>query len=408
MTETPTLSTDHSRATLDGAHSHGTPTPGVPERDRSERLTSFDVADFPVPTGREEEWRFTPVSQLGTVFAAQPSAARLERTTSLPQGVTLTEITPDDARSRAVHAPSDLPAAAAASLAPQAVLLQVPAGFDSDEPVVVDLAGTGSADVVWDQVVVEVGANARVAIVVTHAGTATYSALLSVDVAEGAQVTFVTIQDWEPGAVHLAENDLQVGKDATLKHVVMTFGGALVRIPVNARLAGEGANLELVGAYFTDAGQHQEHRLFVDHAVPRARSRATYKGALQGDGAHAVWVGDVLIRAEAEGTDTYELNRNLVLTPGARADSVPNLEIETGEIEGAGHASATGRFDDEQLFYLMARGIPEIEARRLVVHGFFAELVAEIGVPSIEARLLASIEKELAQAPSQAATNGAA
>ena len=111
------------------------------------------------------------------------------------------------------------------------------------------------------------------------------------------------------------------------------------------------------------------------------RSRVTYKGALQGEGAHTVWVGDVLIRADAEGTDTYELNRNLVLTDGARADSVPNLEIETGEIAGAGHASATGRFDDEQLFYLQARGIPEDEARRLVVRGFFAELVQQIGVP---------------------------
>jgi hypothetical protein len=95
----------------------------------------------------------------------------------------------------------------------------------------------------------------------------------------------------------------------------------------------------------------------------------------------------VLIRAAAEGTDTYELNRNLVLTDGARADSVPNLEIETGEIAGAGHASATGRFDDEQLFYLQAAGIPEIEARRLVVRGFFAELVQRIGVPGIEERL---------------------
>ncbi|HWJ85289.1 MAG TPA: SufD family Fe-S cluster assembly protein, partial [Cellulomonas sp.] len=137
-------------------------------------------------------------------------------------------------------------------------------------------------------------------------------------------------------------------------------------------------------------------RLFVDHAVPNCKSRVTYKGALQGEGAHTVWVGDVLIRKEAEGTDTYELNRNLVLTDGARADSVPNLEIETGLIEGAGHASATGRFDDEQLFYLRSRGIPETDARRLVVRGFFAELIHQIGVPEIEERLISAIEAELA------------
>jgi Fe-S cluster assembly protein SufD len=111
-----------------------------------------------------------------------------------------------------------------------------------------------------------------------------------------------------------------------------------------------------------------------------------------------VWIGDVLIRAAAEGTDTYELNRNLVLTDGARADSVPNLEIETGEIVGAGHASATGRFDDEQLFYLQSRGIPAEEARRLVVRGFFADIINQIGIPAVQARLLAQVEKELAGA----------
>jgi Fe-S cluster assembly protein SufD len=108
-----------------------------------------------------------------------------------------------------------------------------------------------------------------------------------------------------------------------------------------------------------------------------------------------VWIGDVLIRAAAEGTETFELNRNLVLTEGARADSVPNLEIETGEIAGAGHASATGRFDDEQLFYLQARGIPEGVARRLVVRGFFHELLMKITVPEIRERLEAAIEAEL-------------
>ena len=127
-----------------------------------------------------------------------------------------------------------------------------------------------------------------------------------------------------------------------------------------------------------------------------------YKGALQGDpdssrpDAHTVWVGDVLIRANATGTDTFETNRNLVLTDGARADSVPNLEIETGEIIGAGHASATGRFDDEQVFYLRSRGIPEDQARRLIVRGFFGEIIAKISVPAIRDRLTDAIKQELA------------
>jgi Fe-S cluster assembly protein SufD len=123
-----------------------------------------------------------------------------------------------------------------------------------------------------------------------------------------------------------------------------------------------------------------------------------YRGALQGRGAHTVWIGDVLIRKVAEGIETYESNRNLVLTDGCRADSVPNLEIETGEIAGAGHASATGRFDDEQLFYLQSRGIPTDVARRMVVRGFFADVVEDIGVPALEQRLMSTIEGELERA----------
>ena len=161
--------------------------------------------------------------------------------------------------------------------------------------------------------------------------------------------------------------------------------------------AGPGGAAELLGLYFADAGQHLEHRLFVDHNAPKTRSHVIYKGALQGEGAHTVWIGDVLIRKVAEGIETYEENRNLVLTDGCRADSVPNLEIETGEIEGAGHASATGRFDDEQLFYLRSRGIAENEARRLVVHGFFDDLIRKIGVPELEEQLLATVEAELAK-----------
>ena len=134
----------------------------------------------------------------------------------------------------------------------------------------------------------------------------------------------------------------------------------------------------------------------MDHDAPHTRSRVTYKGALQGEGAHTVWIGDVLIRNSATGTDSYEQNRNLVLSEGTRADSIPNLEIETGDIEGAGHASATGRFDDEHIFYLRSRGISEEEARKLVVHGFLLEVIQQIGDEPTEERLRDAIEAELA------------
>jgi Fe-S cluster assembly protein SufD len=177
------------------------------------------------------------------------------------------------------------------------------------------------------------------------------------------------------------------------------LGGDLVRVSSTIRYSGPGGDAELLGLGFTDAGQHLEQRLLVDHAVPNCKSNVFYKNALQSDSrdsAHTVWIGDVLIRAAAENTETFELNRNLVLTEHARADSVPNLEIETGEIISAGHASTTGRFDDEQLFYLQSRGIPEADARRLVVRAFFREILHRIPLPDVRERLDEAIEAELA------------
>ena len=179
--------------------------------------------------------------------------------------------------------------------------------------------------------------------------------------------------------------------------MLVSLGGDLVRVTPSTRFTAPGGDVEMYGLTFVDDGQHLESRLFVDHSVPRCRSRVTYKSALQGENAHGVWIGDVLIRAEAEGTDTYELNRNLILNDGPRMDSVPNLEIETGLIAGAGHASTTGQLDDEHLYYLMSRGIPEQDARRLVVRGFLFEIIQQVGVESLEEQLRASLEDELAR-----------
>ncbi|MYR60903.1 Fe-S cluster assembly protein SufD, partial [Streptomyces sp. SID625] len=261
------------------------------------------------------------------------------------------------------------------------------------EPIRIAVHGEGG--VAYGHQVIELGAFAEAVVVIDHTGDAVLAANVDYLLGDGAKLTVVSVQDWDDKAVHVGQHNALVGRDASLKSVVVTFGGDVVRLHPRVTYAAPGGEAELLGLYFTDAGQHQEHRLFVDHDAPHCKSNVVYKGALQGEQAHAVWIGDVLIEASAEGTDTYEMNRNLVLTDGARVDSVPNLEIETGEIVGAGHASATGRFDDEQLFYLMARGIPEYEARRLVVRGFFAELVQQIGVKDIEERLLARIEEEL-------------
>ncbi|MFJ2258198.1 Fe-S cluster assembly protein SufD [Streptomyces sp. NPDC087844] len=355
---------------------------------------SFDVADFPVPHGREEEWRFTPLERLrglhdGTAVATGDG---VKVGIEAPEGVTVETVGRDDERlGRAT--PVDRVAAQAYSAFEKAGVVTVPKETVLTEPIRIAVHGAGG--VAYGHQVIELGAFAEAVVVIDHTGDAVLAANVDYIVGDGAKLTVVSVQDWDDKAVHVGQHNALIGRDATFKSFVVTFGGDLVRLHPRVAYAGPGGEAELFGLYFTDAGQHQEHRLLVDHSTPHCKSNVAYKGALQGEGAHAVWIGDVLIEATAEGTDTYEMNRNLVLTDGARVDSVPNLEIETGEIVGAGHASATGRFDDEQLFYLMARGIPADDARRLVVRGFFAELVQQIRVPDIQERLLARIDEEL-------------
>ncbi len=364
----------------------------VPDQSRAERRTSYAVADFPVPGGREEEWRFTPVDRIGSLFhEGATDSDRVTLDVRAPAGVTVTEVEP---RSAGVLVPADRAAAVAWAGAEKATRVSIPAEAELAEPVNITLDARELARV-NGHLVVDAGRHSRATVVLTHRGSAECAANVEIVVGDGADLTFVTVQEWDDDAVHIGQNDALIGRDARLRHIVVTLGGKVVRLSTNARYAGPGGSFEGLGVYFADAGQHQEHRLFVDHEAPHCHSNVEYKGALQGDTAHTVWVGDVLIRASAEGTDTYELNRNLVLTEGARADSVPNLEIETGEIVGAGHASATGRFDDEQLFYLQARGIPEDIARRLVVRGFFASVVARIGIPEVTEHIMAAIDAEL-------------
>ena len=356
---------------------------------------SYDVADFPVPHGREEEWRFTPLARLkglhdGSAVAGGPD---LKIDISAPEGVTHELVDRTDPRVGKAGKPVDRVAAQAYSSFEKASVVSVPKETVLPEPIRITVHGEGGTT--FGHQVIELGAFAEAVVVIDHTGDAVLGANVDYLLGDGAKLTVVSVQDWDDDAVHVGQHNALVGRDATFKSVVVTFGGDLVRLHPRITYAGPGGEAELYGLYFTEQGQHQEHRLFVDHEASNCRSHVVYKGALQGQDAHAVWIGDVLIQASATGTDTYELNRNLVLTDGARVDSVPNLEIETGEIVGAGHASATGRFDDEQLFYLMARGIPADEARRLVVRGFFAELVQQIGLPDVEERLMSKVEAEL-------------
>jgi Fe-S cluster assembly protein SufD len=367
----------------------------APPSTKSQVLRSFDVADFPALNGLEEEWRFTPLKRLRELVKATSltGAPPSVEYTGLPDGVTVSSADDVDP----VLTPFDRISALAYGSATGVTVIEVAAEAVPSEAAVIHLVGKGG-EAAAARTVVKVGAFAKATVVLEQSGTVTLADNIEVVVGDSAQLTFVTVAGWDRDAVQAQHVRFRVGKDARVQHVQVTLGGDLVRQFTSVEYAGRGGDAELWGLYFADAGQHQEHRQLVDHSVPDCRSYVGYRGALQGSSAHTVWVGDVLIRAAATGTDTYEINRNLVLSDGARADSVPNLEIETGEVAGAGHASATGRFDDEQLFYLMARGITEGEARKLVVRGFFAELINKIPVEELRERLGDAIEARLAEA----------
>lgn len=387
-----------SKAPLAGAsaksHSHGGGV-GVPDSSRAGRLTSYNLADFKPLTGMEEDWRFTPLKRLRGLHSEVLSGAAPTVVVTGPEEITVESVDRDDRRIGTAGIPEDRVSANAWENFAGATVVTIPSGFEALTEVSVDIEGT-SLDPAAQHLVIVAEKFSKAVVVLNHRGSAIVSENVEIIVEDGASLTVITLQEWNDDAVHASSQQAKIGRDAKLKHVMVSLGGDLVRVTPSARFTAPGGEAEMFGLYFADAGQHLEQRLFVDHAVANCKSNVLYKGALQGRNAHAVWVGDVLIRKEAEGTDTYEANRNLLLTDGARADSVPNLEIETGLIEGAGHASATGRMDDEHLFYLMARGIPEDVARRLVVRGFLNEIIQQIKVPSIEERLTEAVEHELA------------
>ncbi|WP_033340379.1 Fe-S cluster assembly protein SufD [Catenuloplanes japonicus] len=367
----------------------------APPKTKSQALRSYDVADFPALTGLEEDWRFTPLKRLRGLAGATEAiggGVNVELSTQT-EGLTVTTVE----SAEKVLTPFDRISALGYGAATEVTLIEIAKDAVIKEPAVVTVTGTGVEGLHATRTQITVGRFAEASLVLWQQGSITLADNVEVVIADGARLNLVTVADWAADAVQAQHIKIRLGRDARVVHTQVTLGGDLVRQFTSVEYTERGGDAELYGLYFADAGQHQEHRQLIDHSVPDCRSYVGYRGALQGADSHTVWVGDVLIQAEATGTDTYEINRNLVLTDGARADSVPNLEIETGEIAGAGHASTTGRFDDEQLFYLMARGIPEDEARRLVVRGFFAEILHKIPVEDLRERLGDAIEARLAR-----------
>jgi Fe-S cluster assembly protein SufD len=365
----------------------------VPIQTRSGRFTAVDPADFPEVTGRESIWKLTPLPLVTALINDQLDGSTYAFEATDADGATVEWVSRDDARVGTTGKPEEKASANAWHSFEKALAITVTSDEHVELTVSRSALGSGARA---GHTIIEAKPNSVATVVLQNSGAALLSENVEIIVGEGAHLTVIAMQEWDEDAVHLSSHFATVGRDARLKHIVVSLGGKVVRVNPSTHLVEQGADAELFGLYFADAGQHLEQRVYVEHVAANTRSRVNYKGALNGDGAHTVWVGDVLIGKGAAGTDTYEQNRNLVLSEGTRADSIPNLEIETGDILGAGHASATGRFDDEQLFYLQSRGISEREARRLVVLGFLSEIVQKVDAGALRDRLALAIEVELA------------
>jgi Fe-S cluster assembly protein SufD len=393
QTPEPAASTQNDKPAAHGATAHSDGGWGlVPVQTRSLRFTSNDPAEHPPVVGTEVEWKLSPVSLFRDLIDGALDGSVYEYIAIETAGIVIEWVDRDSALIGSAGAAEEKSSANAWSSFDQALAVTV-TGEEHSE-ITIDRSGLGNEPRAA-HTVITAEKHSRGLVVLQSSGSARLSENVEIVVKDGASLTVVSVQEWADDAVHLASHFVQVGRNATLRHIVVSLTGKVVRVNPSVHLSGEGSDAELYGLYFADAGQHLEQRVYLHHQAAKTKGRVNYKGALQGAGAHTVWVGDVLIGREASGTDSYEQNRNLVLSEGTRSDSIPNLEIETGDILGAGHASATGRFDDEQLFYLQARGISEEEARRLVVIGFLSEIVQKIGVPELETRLHSAVEREL-------------
>lgn len=368
-------------------------------------VRSFNAGDYPEPSRKQDEWRYTPIERINEFFTVFEPSGETQIEVSmidgspLAEGVKLSQIKLGEGLSGTVSKPNDRVSAVEWESGHTATILEL--SGEIAQPVLVKVHGAGE-DLDAFHLVIAAADKAHADVIVEHDGDARLAEGVEITTGKDSHVSTTFVQEWAKTAKHVANHRIHVGEGASLRHSVVTLGGDIVRIRMDQDFGGEQGDLNMLGIYFVDPGEHIEHRTMVVHNHPDCKSRVVYKGALDGKGAHSTWVGNALIQPTAPGTDSYELNRNLVLTPGAIADSEPNLEIENGNIIGAGHASSVGRFDDEELFYLESRGIPETDARKLVVRGFFGELVEEIGIPAISEHLMTVIDRRLARGENDA------
>jgi Fe-S cluster assembly protein SufD len=411
---------------------------GEPDWLLDRRLEGFKAfADIEWPTVRTEEFRYTDPRRFGlgreVISSAGPTPSRSGGITAgvrdrlggeamlvdgrvvratvcaeaAEQGVVIGDVSalaadrPELVRDVLGTNPMDGRKFAALNLAAftGAVLVHVPAGVELTDPLAITLLAA-SEGASLPRVVVHLGANARANVYVDHAGDAEQTVVEVIETVldQGAAVHVVTAQDWGDRVDHIASHVGIPGDTAEYRHLEVTLGGKTVYVQPDVHLVGRGSHGELLGVYFTDEGQHVEHRSLIRHDGSHSSSEVVYKGALQGK-SHATWYGNIRIEKHAKACAADETNRNLILSDGAKADTIPFLEILCSDVASCGHHSSVGQVDELQLFYLTSRGIPREEAAQMLVFGFFSEVTDRIQLPGVTETVLAEIADAIRTGP---------
>lgn len=364
---------------------------------RKEALAAYEA--LPVPSQDTEEWRYTDLSGLD-LDAHPPAEPATERSGDVPGGATFASI--DDADpdllEKTLHTivPHDRTRFTAlhAAFRTGGTIVHVPRNTRVDEPL--RLTTTLEAGAAFPHTLVVAEEGADVTLIERYASgdaPALCDAITEIHAGPGSRVRYVSLQDHGPAVTHLAIQRTHLARDAQLHSLSVAFGAALSRTEVEAVLGEPGATSEMLGVYFSDGTQHYDHRSLQEHAAPHCTSDLLYKGALR-DASRAVYSGLIRVLPGAQRTNAMQTNRNIVLSEHAKADSIPNLEIEANDVV-CGHAASVGPVSEDELFYLQSRGIPRSEAERLIVRGFFQEVLDKIPLEDVRERIDAAIEEEL-------------
>jgi Fe-S cluster assembly protein SufD len=408
---------------------------------RKQAFEEFNA--LPVPSQETEEWRYTDLSGLELSFAPYTPGGRARNLDGVPDqilaaagnvgeraglqiqhnsDVMLTHLDPDLAAKGVIFADLDSAAATHPELVETSLhrliptsrtkflalhgafrtggtFLYVPRDTAIELPLqtLTWLDADGAA--VFPHTLIVVDAGSEVTFIDRYASPALSRAIsdavTEIVVGDGAHVRYAAIQEWGSGVTHLSVQRASVGRDAELRTLSIGFGADLARSETEVWLGAPGGFSEQLGVFFADEEQHFDHRSIQDHAAPNCTSDLLYKGALRGH-SRAVYSGWVHVRPDAQKTVAMQTSRNIVLSEHAKADAIPNLEIEANDVR-CGHAASVGPVDEEAVFYLQSRGIPEAEAERLIVSGFFQEVLDRVRIQEVREGAEAAIERELAE-----------